>query len=343
MTSLLAAGFVGAILASAIWWLLPVPESDPGSFVHFRVTLPEEHVFGGNAYSGPLAFSRDGEHLLFTLAGPDGRQRLYRRSIRETGVHAVPGTLNASVPFFSWDGTTIAFHQDGEFRKVSLTGGAATRICDFPVQLSGVSWGPDDIIVFAAGAFGLMKVSADGGAPETLTMKAENEMRHRWPQFLPGGKTILFTVESETGFRPAIADLATGNHRILEGAGLGRGARFLSSGHIVYAEQGAIYAFRFDPDRLVVEGRPVPVHDGVYTSLVSGLAYFRVSDESLIYLSDSGESYERQLLRVDRSGDSVPLIAEKGYFRNLRFSPDGTKLATVGSSDTPWTSGFTTW
>ena len=179
-----------------------------------------------------------------------------------------------------------------------------------------------------------MKVSADGGAPETLTTKAEDEIRHRWPQFLPDGNTILFTVESTTGYRPALASLATGDYRILEDAGLGRRARFLSSGHIAFAEQGAIYAFGFDPDRLVVEGRPVPVHDGVYTSAISGLPYFTASDKSLAYMSDFGEGYERQLLRVDRSGDSVPLIAEKGYFRNLRFSPDGAKLATAVRSET---------
>jgi serine/threonine-protein kinase len=188
------------------------------------------------------------------------------------------------------------------------------------------------VIVFSAGASGLWKVSAEGGVPEPLTTKGEGDIRHRWPQFLPGGETVLFTLESTSGFRPALVSLATGEYRVLEEAGLGRGARFLSSGHIVYAEEGVVYALAFDSERLEIQGRSVPVLEGVYIEPDTGLAYFTSSETSLSYVSDPGPRGEHQLLLVDRSGAAEPLVDEKDFFRSPRYSPDGTKIA-VGSGN----------
>ena len=189
------------------------------------------------------------------------------------------------------------------------------------------------MIVFSAGASGLWKVSAAGGAPVPLTTKGEDEIRHRWPQFLPDGETVLFTVESTSEFHPALVSLATGEYRVLDNAGLGRGARFLSSGHIVYAEAGVLYAVAFDLETLEIQGRPVPVIEDVYIVPHSGLAYFTSSDTSLSYVIDAGHRGERRLLLVDRSGDAQLLVDEKDSFASPRFSPDGMKIA-VGNQGT---------
>ena len=329
LNALATAGVTVAILASAVWWFRPVPGGDsPRSAVHFRVDLPDNRSVLPGGYSPTIALCRDGEHLLVRVDG----DRLYLRSMHRPEAEAVPGTDDATVPFFSWDGATIAFYQSGEFRKVPLTGGASTKICEAPGLLSGASWGPNGVIVFSAGASGLWKVSAEGGVPEPLTTKGEGDIRHRWPQFLPGGETVLFTLESTSGFRPALVSLATGEYRVLEEAGLGRGARFLNSGHIVYAEEGVLYALAFDSERLEIQGRSVPVLEGVYIEPDSGLAYFTSSETSLSYVSDPGPRGEHQLLLVDRSGAAEPLVDEKDFFRSPRYSPDGTKIA-VGSGN----------
>ena len=60
--------------------------------------------------------------------------------------------------------------------------------------LHGASWGSQGTIVFAptiaelsAGAVGR------GGTPQPLTPILEKgEIGHRWPEFLPGGKAVLF-------------------------------------------------------------------------------------------------------------------------------------------------------
>ena len=118
------AGILGAILASAGWWFRPVSEGDPkSSSVHFGVNLPENSSVHPGNHSPTIALSRDGEHLLVREMGADNR--LYLRSMREPEAEAVAGTENALVPFFSWDGATIAFYQRGEFRKVQSS---STRV-----------------------------------------------------------------------------------------------------------------------------------------------------------------------------------------------------------------------
>jgi len=49
---------------------------------------------------------------------------------------------------------------------------------------------------------GLVRVLASGGTPELLTRPdaSKDETSHRWPQFLPGGKKLLFTIWNQRGF-----------------------------------------------------------------------------------------------------------------------------------------------
>jgi len=66
----------------------------------------------------------------------------------------------------------------------------------------GVSWGPDNSIVFCPDlAFGLHRVPAEGGNPKILTTsdKTNNKANHRLPHGLPDGKHLLFTIMRELG------------------------------------------------------------------------------------------------------------------------------------------------
>src|ERR1700739_511387 len=77
-----------------------------------------------------------------------------------------------------------------------VDGGAPLVLCDAP-NVTGVTWGDNDTIVFARqfGNFGLSRVSAAGGKPEAITTRdpTKEEESHRWPHLLPGGKAVLFT------------------------------------------------------------------------------------------------------------------------------------------------------
>ena len=302
------AGVIVAILASAVWWFRPVLEGGSSrSPVHFRVDLPENRSVAPRGYSPSMALSRDGEHLLVRAVGVDGSP-LYLRSMREPEAEVVPGTDGAKAPFFSWDGTTIAFFQRGEFVKsherVARRLGSATRRRFSPRELGSERC---DCLFL-----GRVRSVESVGGWSSQSLDDEGPFATAGLSFCPT-ETVLFTVESER-IPPRARFLATGEYRVLDKAGLGRAARFLSSGHIVYAEDGVLYAVAFDLERLEVQGRPSPVREDVYIDPDSGLAYFTSGETSLSYVSHAGQSGEHQLLLVDRSGDAEPLVDEKDFF-----------------------------
>jgi len=317
---------LGALVATAIVWVIrPETRSTP-SPARLHLSLPDGHEIRTN-WSPPFVFSPDGSQLLFLSWHRGEDRQLHLRPINGFEARPLPGTEWAQMPFFSPDGRWIGYFSHGKLRKLSLAGGAPVTICDASM-VAGASWGLDDSIVFASAGSGLMKVSAIGGSPEPLTTLQQGEVQHWWPQFLPDGKAIVFTADTMSGFRPAIVSLETGEHHVLEELGAGRVARYVPSGHIVYAEGGQLLAVPFDPVRLELTGTASSVLDGLHTSPTSGLAYFAVSNTgTLAYLPGSQAQVERQLVLVDRQGVGTPLVGERGNFLSPRYSPDGTKVA----------------
>ena len=318
---------LGALVVTAIVWVIRLEPPLTPSPARLHLSLPDGQEIG-TKWCPPLVFSPDGSQLLF-LSGHRGEDRqLHLRPINGFEARPLPGTEWAIMPFFSPDGRWIGYFSGGKLRKLSLAGGAPVTICDAPQMVAGASWGLDDSIVFASAGSGLMKVPAIGGSPEPLTTLQQGEIQHWWPQFLPDGKAIVFTADTKSGFRPATASLETGEHHVLEELGAGRVARYIPTGHIIYAEGGQLLAVPFDPVRLELKGTASSVLDGLYTSPTSGLAYFAVSNTgTLAFLPGSQAEVERQLVLVDRQGVGTPLVEERGNFLSPRYSPDGTKVA----------------
>ena len=82
----------------------------------------------------------------------------------------------------------------------------------------------------------------------------------------PGTNDVLFTIQTATQVnydeaRIALLSLETGKWRTLFDGG--SYARFVPSGHIVYAHAGALMAVPFDQARLQVKGSPVPVRQSL--------------------------------------------------------------------------------
>src|SRR3990172_1055946 len=155
-------------------------------------------------------------------------------------------------PFFSPDGKWVGFVTRSELKKVSFSGGAPLTLC--PVNISrGASWAPDDTIIFTPNpGAGLFRVPAAGGEPQPLTELKDGEASHRWPQVLPGGKAVLFSSSASTSnFDDAnieLVVLATGERKVLHRGG--SNARYVGSGHLVYAREGTLFAAPFDLGRL---------------------------------------------------------------------------------------------
>jgi serine/threonine protein kinase len=321
-----------AIAIGALYWRAKQPEAH--QVVQASMLLPEPlaGVFSPNPGS-PFALSQDGSRIVF-VGSPEGKpQQLYVRELDQETATPIPGTENATQPFFSPDGEWIGFFADGKMRKVQRGGGPVTILGDAPIP-HGASWASEDTIVYAPNlGSGLMRISSAGGTPQVLTTPdaKQQELSHRWPQLLPGN-TVLFTIQTTTQItyddaRIALLSLETGKWRTLfEG---GSYARYVPSGHIVYAHAGALMAVPFDLARLQVRGSPVPVQQGVVTTVAtSGGAEYDVANTGLLaYVPGSTRPPERSLVWVDRQGVSKELTAPVNSYVTPRISPDGKMLA----------------
>ena len=336
----LASSAVAVIITGLTMWTLrpaPVPTS-PALFVLSASPSPAPVPLTRRT---ELAISPDGQVVIYR-AVVDGEDGLYVRHLDRLEAERLVSEPAGSV-FMSPDGAWVGFFtpSDETLKKVQVSGGPALTLCPMLVPPRGASWGPDDTIVFAADAGGLFRVPAAGGEPEALTMPELPE-RHYWPEVLPSGRAVLFTIvrvaDGETGERSdlAVLDLSTGEQRVLLQGGTH--PQYLSSGHLVYSVANTLRAVRFDADRLEVVSDPIPVVEGVRSPLDGG-ANVDVSDTgTLVYQrGDNVEVGTRTLVWVDRAGLEEPLAAEPRRYGAVRVSPDGGRAAVVvaGQDENP--------
>jgi serine/threonine-protein kinase len=344
----LAAGFLAAL---ATGWRLT--GRAPRPVVHSLLDVrPAEALLGPSPherwYRRPsrtaFALSPDGRTLAFA-AQQGERQQLYLRRLEQPEATAVPGTEGAEGPFFSPDGAWVGYWAQGALRRVSSGGGGPpVELCRLPGSVYGASWSTDDRIVFGQGSGGLRHVPASGGAPEPLTALAPGEAWHVLPYMLPGGKAVLFTaLDSPYNWRSArvVAQaLPSGARKVL--AEDAADARYVPTGHVVFARRGNLLGFAFDPRRLARTSGEVGLVTGVMQALnapsstiETGGAQFSVSASGALAYLVGGvmPTAARRLVSVDRSGRVQPLPGDEHRFLGLQLSPDGRRLALYAKEE----------
>jgi len=323
--------FFGAIAVSLITWNLKrsATLSQP---TRRYIIRPETNLAQEALWHHALALSPDGKRLAYVEEGSDARRKIYLRELLdEFEAKPLRGTEGAISPFFSPGGEWIGYvdHFQKKLKKVSVRGGEPVILCNC-IGFRGGSWGADGTIIFTpAQREGLWRISASGEGMERLTVPDPNqgEGGHFWPQILPGGKAVLFTVY---GGRRGIElySLETGQrHMLLKG---GTYARYVPTGHIVYTRKNTLHAVRFDVEQLKVVGSSVPVVPDVRTTAgESSSAQFAIAqDGTLAYIPLVTRSTERTPVWVDRNGQVEPLpAATPGNYYSVTICPDGTQLA----------------
>jgi serine/threonine-protein kinase len=169
-------------------------------------------------------------------------------------------------------------------------------------------------VIFATTApdTGLLEVSAAGGEPHVLTTPdpAKGEVDHLFPEILPGGQAVLFTIVKGgpiENSQIAVFDLRTRQSRVLVAGG--SNPHYAASGHLVYGVGGTLRAIAFDVDRLQVRGDPVPVVEGVAMKFTGAASFSLARDGSLVYVAGGAQAVARTLLWVDRQGREDPIPA----------------------------------
>jgi len=241
-----------------------------------------------------LAFSPDGSRLAYLVFQDDGSRQIHVRNMGAGRTRAVPGTEGGDTPFFSPDGQWLGFFADGSLKKVALRGGEAVTLTPKATNLRGASWGPNGNIVFnLTDSDVLYEVSADGGEPRQLTTLDEGETSHRWPQFLPDGSAVLFTIartDNPDDSEIAALRIDSGEKKLLVRGGTF--GRYATTGHLVYHRGGAILAVGFGSAALEATGMPTPVAEGILGSppdTLTGVAQFTFSTTGTLAYVQAGE------------------------------------------------------
>ena len=322
-----------AALATALILASRQPNALDRPLMRFAITLPPGETTPLVTWPA-LAVSPDGKQLVY-VAGRGESKQLYLRSMDRLEVATLGGTENASSPFFSPDSQWIGFFADGKLKKISVRGGFPTTLCDATADDRGGTWGPDGTIIFAPGpTTGLMRLAASGGTPQVLTSpdRGKRERTHRWPEILPGGKAVVFTIGSVDtpdyylDAKIAVQSLETGKREILPMEGTF--ARYDPAGYLVFAQRGGLFAAPFDVKHLLVTGPPVRVLDDVAMDVSTGAIDFSLSRTGSLSYLPGGWSYADLVLAwVDRKGSVLALPAQARAYANAHLSPDGRRVA----------------
>ena len=322
------------IAGLGIWRLWPSPE--PRAVTRFEFFLPEGQMFA--VTQRPIvAMSPTGDAFVYQEQGG-----LYRRSLADLETKLIVGSAgNFGSPFLSPDGQWVAyFDAPGQLRKVSVSGGAPVNVCAGTMPL-GASWATDGTILFGQ-LTGIMRVSADGGAPELIIPARGNEQLHG-PQLLPDGRSVLFSLTTDTGpnrwnlAQVVVQDLSSGQRTIVVKGG--SDARYLPSGHVVYAVRDAVFGIAFDAKRLEVRGGPRPLVQGVQMVVgISGVAsnYGVSNDGTLVYVG--GAPSQRTLAWRQRNSAAAEPITTipPGALDDPRLSADSRRVLVTRDGDI-WT------
>jgi eukaryotic-like serine/threonine-protein kinase len=323
-----------AITAAVIkWWGEPAANVAP-LIGRFAYVLPEGQ-----------AFTRGGRHLM--ALSPDGtrlayvaNQQLYLRDMNALEAQPIRGTNeDPAEPVFSPDGAWIAYFASGTggviLKKVPITGGPPVTLAKLPDLPFGASWRAGMILfgMNVKGASGIHAVAEGGGTPRMLAAVDFSKERAGQPRLLDDGKHLLFVVApAGRSDQQIVVQPITGGERkvVVDGA---TDPQVLSTGHLVYFQNGNLVAARFDTQRLTGSGEPVVVAERVGDATFNSFAgQYAVAANGHLAFQPAQDDTVRRLLWVDRQGREVPLGGRPRAYIYARFSPDGTKIA-VASED----------
>jgi len=181
-----------------------------------------------------------------------------------------------------------------------------------------------------------MQIPAAGGTPQPFTEldKDKGEITHRWPQWLPDGRAVIFTSNTNrTDFEKANIEIfivATGERKVIQQNGTFGHYVALdpASGVVVYASGGSLFGVPFDVEALEVTGSAVPLVENVTVGAIEGSSQYSASlDGTLVYGSGKSRIIGHSLSWIDRDGNVEPLWEEEHFTRNPSISPDGTRIA----------------
>jgi eukaryotic-like serine/threonine-protein kinase len=279
--------------------------------------------------SGPPVLSPDGTQLAFTARDDKSKVLLYVRPLMSLTAQPLPGTEDATYPFWSPDSREIGFFVPGKLKKINASGGPAQTLCD-SVSGRGGAWSQAGVIVFTPSSNQpLLSVSAEGGIPVPASRLdlAQAENSHRWPTFLPDGKHFLYwSRTSHVGQSPVLylGELGTLQAKVLMKS---ETMALYASGHLLFLRDQTLMAQPFNPGRFELIGEPQPMAEHVAVSGSTVRAMFSVSETGTLIYQAGETSGGWNLAWWSRDGKPIGFVPKSDRYLAPALSPDGARLA----------------
>jgi len=266
---------------------------------------------------------------------------LWLRRLDAVQATVLPGTENASRPFWSPDSRFIAYFAAGKLRKLDTNAGPPQVLCDTASNVGG-TWNGDGLIVIGNTSGPLQQISLSGGQLRDLLQldAARKEVSQRWPSFLPDGKHFLYASYSSD---PAKSGTYLGSvdgrkpRRLLD---IASNATYVSPGLLVFGRGQVLMAQPFDSGKFQLAGEPYPVADMVRRVEATQISVYSSSPNgTLVYQPDVSASTDLQPVWYGRTGKRLGLAGTPRVYRQGMLSPDEKRFAAQvlnpasGSSD----------
>jgi eukaryotic-like serine/threonine-protein kinase len=316
-------------------------ETAPAAVTRFVIQPPPgTQIVGGHR---EIAVSADGRQVAFIAQGT-ADQHIYVRRLDELESHEVADTEGARDLAFSPDGRWLVFHAGSNIRKVSLSGGPSTVLAD-AAHSHGLAWRPtEDAIYFARNpSDAIWKVSAGGGNPVAVTHldKAHGERSHEWPVFSLDGRTLLFSVNTNSADlgeeEISLLDLGTGARQNVRTGGDAVG---LTDTHeLMLVREHSLMGATYDSIRHALPSGDRELVAGVLRGTGGSTAALSISG-TLAYVP-SPDLKRRSLVWIAADGTQTDAKFGQRQFRAVNLSVDGRRLAVVSTDHdgTAWDVG----
>ena len=313
--TLLAAAALLLVAAAAVFYFSQRGNASAPS-VRAYIPPPRGTAFRPSGFdAGPVVVSPDGMTLAFTAVDEKGSTNLWLRPLDAQQATMLPGTEDASTPFWSPDGHYLGFIADRKLKKISLSGGEPQTLADQAESYCG-DWSVDGTILFCKQFFGpIYRVSAAGGEASPVSKVDQNELGHRRPSFFLDGKHFLYSTTLSNG--SSQIKMASLDRSGQDGTTIASGylPRF-ASGHLLFVHDNRILAQTLSPNTFKLSGDPQTLGEATNFSVSANgvLAYHETSAQS-------------ELKVFDRSGNVIATPGPLAEYYEPTFSPDGKFIA----------------
>jgi Tol biopolymer transport system component len=326
-----------AILFAVVLMVVRSPRTAaPSPTLRLSVVPPEGTTWSPFDLSGApqFALSPDARQIALVVADASRVPRLWVRALDSTNGRTLAGTDHAAGPFWSPDGSAIAFFADRKLKSIQIGSGSVQELAEVAQNLAGGSWSQDGTILFGGPGGGLRRVPAYGGqvTPVTTVDAKNGELSHGWPQFLPDGRHFLVYIRNRDRAASGtyVRSIDSPDQRLVLASAVR--AVYAPTGHLLFEGAGSLMAQVFDETTATLTGQATALPDHVVA--LSGPSWLPVAvgASTIAYWSGDGRP-TFDLDMVDRSGRAIQQLLPSGQYLSLGLSPDGARALVTERID----------